>query len=232
MKTNQNMVRKMGNYNVVQRTQDGYFDANALLYQWNETHDSKRRDMNEFLGSKSTEEFISTIYEKEKPKSENPDFGDFQIVIKGKKRGLKDGGSLPASVWMHPLLFIDFAMWINPRFKYDVLKFVYDEMIKYRHEAGDGYRALGAAISKIVPQDFMQTAMKKIGEALNWIIFNRHESGLRNQYGEEGKQRELSQLERKLTDLINEGFITSYEQVLNYLKRMYKEKHYPKIFAA
>lgn len=31
---------------------------------------------------------------------------------------------------MHPLLFIDFAMWLNPAFKYDVLKFVYDELRK------------------------------------------------------------------------------------------------------
>ena len=45
-----------------------------------------------------------------------------------------------AGTWMHPLLFIDFAMWINPSFKYDVLKFVYDRMLMYRNEAGDAYR--------------------------------------------------------------------------------------------
>lgn len=38
---------------------------------------------------------------------------------------------------MHPMLFIDFAMWINPEFKYDVIKFVHDEMIRYRNEAGE-----------------------------------------------------------------------------------------------
>lgn len=36
---------------------------------------------------------------------------------------------------MHPLLFIDFAMWLNPAFKVKVLKFVYDELIKFRNLA-------------------------------------------------------------------------------------------------
>ena len=119
MKTNQNMLRKMGNYEVVQRTKDGYFDANALLHKWNKTPEHTQRKMEDFLSSGNTKEFIKTIAEREKPKGEISLIGDFQIVIKGKKRALKEGGSLPASVWMHPLLFIDFAMWINPSFKYE-----------------------------------------------------------------------------------------------------------------
>ena len=39
---------------------------------------------------------------------------------------LKTRGKYNGGTWMHPMLFIDFAMWINPSFKYDVLKFVYD----------------------------------------------------------------------------------------------------------
>ena len=41
MKTNQEMVRKMGNFNVVQRTSDGYFNATYLLKQWNDNAKSK-----------------------------------------------------------------------------------------------------------------------------------------------------------------------------------------------
>ena len=36
MKTNQNMIRKMGNFDVIQRTKDGFFNATTLLKQWNE----------------------------------------------------------------------------------------------------------------------------------------------------------------------------------------------------
>lgn len=132
---------------------------------------------------------------------------------------------------MSPLLFIDFAMWINPSFKVKVLKFVYDEMIKYRNEAGDAYNKLGSAVSKIVRKDFMPQAMQKVGEALNWIVFNEHERNIRNQYGEEKKQRELYELERKVADLINEGFIKNYDQMITYLKNIYRHKYLSAVFS-
>ncbi len=133
---------------------------------------------------------------------------------------------------MHPLLFIDFAMWLNPTFKVKVLKFVSDEMIRYRNDAGDAYLKLSSAVMKIVPRDFMPKAMKKIAEALNWVIFNEHESGIRNKHGEESKQRELFHLESKVTDLINEGFITSYDQLLKYLRKQWNNNWQPKVLQA
>ena len=121
-------------------------------------------------------------------------------------------------------------MWINPEFKYDVLKFVYDQMIHYRNEAGDAYKELSSAIMKIVPSDFMPQAMRKVGEALNWIVFNAHEKMLRNKYGDESKMRSLFQLERKVADLINDGFIRRYDDLLNYLRKQYNKMNYPKVF--
>lgn len=123
-------------------------------------------------------------------------------------------------------------MWINPSFKYDVIKFVYDEMIRYRNEAGDAYRELSSAIMKIVPKDFMPKAMQKIGEALNWVVFNQHEKMLRNKFGDEKKQRELCQLEKKVADLINEGFITSFDNLISYLRNQYQKRNYPPVFLA
>lgn len=35
MKTNQIMVRPMGDFEVTQRTKDGFFNATELLKQWN-----------------------------------------------------------------------------------------------------------------------------------------------------------------------------------------------------
>ena len=118
----------------------------------------------------------------------------------------------------------------NPSFKYDVLKFVYDEMIKYRNEAGDAYTRLGTAVSKIVQKDFMPKAMQKIGEALNWIVFNEHERNIRNQYGDESKQRELYELEKKVSELINDGFIKTYEQLITYLRNVYSRRQIPAVF--
>jgi len=215
MKTNQEMIRKMGNFNVIQRTKDGMFNATDLLKQWNNQSCSERK-MDNFFASHKTNEFINTIIEREKLNTPK--------MVYLKTRGKKGG------TWMHPMLFIDFAMWINPEFKYDVIKFVHDEMIRYRNEAGDAYRELSSAVMKIVPNDFMPKAMRKIGEALNWIIFNDHERLLRNKHGDESKQRELWQLEKKVADLINEGFITSYDPLINYLRKLYNKKNNPAVF--
>jgi len=132
MKTSANISRKMGDFEVIQRTKDGYFDANHLLRQWNEAHPKKRnRQIDRFLNSTKTKEFIEeiqTIENQHVPKSVDV---DFQVVIRQKGRAKKNAGRTPDKVWMHPCLYIDFAMWLNPRFKYHVIQFVYD---KFRQE--------------------------------------------------------------------------------------------------
>jgi hypothetical protein len=219
----------MGNYDIIQRTSDSYFDANALLRQWNQSANNPQRKMEVFLESPNTKEFVEALTEENNLGQNCPKI-DIQAVKKSRTKEKGKAGRPVEQVWMHPYLFIKFAMWINPRFEVKVIRFVYDEMIKYRHEAGDEYKLLSTAIRKIVPADFMQAAIKKIAEALNWIVFNAHESGIRNKFGDEQKQRELSALEKKVSDLISEGFLTEYSQVVGYLRKLYHEKNYPKIF--
>lgn len=178
MKTNQEMVRYIDNFSVIQRTSDGYFDANGLLSQWNSVEGNPERSMKRFLDSPKTNEFIKALINDESQRTKMQ-FPDIQSVKSVKSRTLKDGSKTIGQVWMHPLLFIKFAMWINPTFEVKVLRFVYDEMIRYRNDAGDAYKELSSAVMKIVPSHFMPKAMQKIGEALNWIIFNSHEKMLR-----------------------------------------------------
>ena len=234
MKSNQEMIRPMGNFNVIQRTSDGYFNATHLLRQWNEnakskpvnSTDLKERRLDAFWDSTNLDQLMSEIAENELNfKSQN--FGDLKNALSKTCRGKKNGGT-----WMHPVLFIKFAMYLSPRFEYHVLKFVADEMIRYRNDAGDAYKQLSSAVMKIVPRDFMPTAMKKIAEALNWVIFNEHESGIRNKHGEENKQRELFHLETKVTDLINEGFIRSFDQLEEYLRSQWRKNWTPKVLQA
>lgn len=234
MKTNQEMVRKMGNFNVVQRTSDGYFNATYLLKQWNDnaksksvnSTDLKTRDLDNFWKSTNLDLLMSEIAKNELGfKSRN--FGDLKNALSKACRGKKNGGT-----WMHPILFVKFAMYLSPRFEYHVLKFVADEMIRYRNEAGDAYRELSSAVQKIVPKGFMPVSMKKVGEALNYVVFNQHEKMLRNKQGDEKKQRELWQLEKKVADLINEGFITSFDNLIAYLRKQYSKRNSPSVFLA
>lgn len=224
MKTNQDMIRTMGMFQVIQRTSDGYFNATHLLRQWNETYFTEQRRIDKFWDCTHLDKLMSEIAENEL-NFKSPNFGELKNVLSRACRGKKNGGT-----WMHPILFIKFAMYLSPRFEYHVLKFVADEMIRYRKDAGDAYKELSSAVMQIVPKDFMPKAMRKIAEALNWIVFDNHERMMRNKQGEESKQLELFQLEKKVSDLIDEGFITSYEDLLLYLRKLYIKKNSPGVF--
>jgi len=214
MKTNQLMTRPMGQFKVIQRTLDGMFNATDLLTQWNKAS-GQQKQISHYTDNATTQEFMQALMNEEDIKERK------SVLLQN--RG-KNGGT-----WMHPFLFLDFAMWINPTFKVKVIKFVYDEMIKYRNDAGDAYRDLGCAVGKIVNKSFMPVAMSNISKAINYCVFNAHETMLRNKEGDENKMRDLWQLERKVADLIDEGFINSYDKVMNYLRGVWRNRYTPRI---
>lgn len=219
MKTNQVLTRPMGQFNVEQRTKDGMFNATSLLKQWN-TASGQQKQMIHYFDNNATDEFVNALMTEENFTQRN------SVYVKSRAREDRGGGT-----WMHPIMFIDFAMWLNPAFKVKVLKFVYDQLLKYRNDAGDAYRELGASIQNIVPKDFMSKAMSKVAEALNWIVFGTHEKMLRNK-SDESTMRELFELERKVADLINEGFIRDYDSLIAYLRKRYIDRNSPKVFDA
>lgn len=193
MITNQVMKRPMGNFLVEQRTKDSMFNATNLLKQWNEASGEKK-EITKFFDNDNTKEFISALMEEEKLNTQNSAYL--------KARG-KNGGT-----WMHPILFVKFAMWLNPRFEVQVIKFVYDQMLKYRNEAGDAYKELGKAIGKIVSKKFMPVAMCKVAKAINYVVFNEHEHEMRNKHGEDLNNTSYSIWNAKLPCLSMMGFFT------------------------
>ena len=247
MKTNQNMIRKMNAFDVTQRTRDGFFNATLLISQWNEAVKAHKKlfsnsadnqavliggnsphlgnpsihgtlsqkEIKDYLFNNSTKDFIQTIIDKENLTSEN----DVCKTARGKYGG----------TWMHPMLFIDFAMWLNPSFKYDVIRFVYDKMILYRTNACDAYKELSSAVASIVDKSFISQAMQRVSKGMNYIVFDEHQIGARNLYGSEEKQEELWLLEKKVADLINEGFITTFDGLIAYLRKLWKDKNVPKV---
>lgn len=218
MKTNQNLIRRMGEFEVTQRTSDGMFNATSLLKQWNEFAGSQKQ-MIHFMDNNATKEYIEVIENDLDSKERN------SVLLQS--RG-KNGGT-----WMHPYLFIDFAMWLNPKFKLQVIKFVYDELIKYRNEAGDAYKEMCSAIAGIAnKKESASVAITKVAKALNYIVYNAHEAEIRNKQAEESKVKELAELEKDIAKLINRRFITSYDQLIKYLRQLWSEKYLPKELVA
>lgn len=215
----------MGAFEVTQRTSDGYFCATALAKAWNETMPDARREIDNFWKSTNLSDLMSEIAENELG-LKSVDFTYLKSRLSKTHKG-KNGGT-----WLHPVLFLKFAMYLSPRFEYHVLKFVSDQMIQYRNDAGDAYRELSAAIAKIVEPNLIATAMRQTAEAINWCVFNQHETAIRNKHGEERKMRQLFELERKVASLIEDGFIKSHVEVIEYLKKQWYKNNSPEIFTS
>lgn len=213
MKTNQIMIRPMGDFKVIQRTKDAFFNATDLLKQWN-GFSGQQKQMVHYTDNSSTEEFIKALISEEMFKERN------SVLIQS--RG-KNGGT-----WMHPLLFIDFAMWLNPTFKVKVLKFVYDEMIKFLNLAGDAYPSMCKAVSSILPDNLFKQKVKDLAKSLNIIVYGKHESEMRNKIGDEAKIRELYELELQIAQWIDLGFIKDYNSLKSTLTKLYYRK-YPNV---
>lgn len=210
----------MGVFQVEQRTSDGFFNATALMRQWNETHPGKKRDIDNFWKSTNLVELMSEIAENEL-NLRSVDFTDLRLRLSKTSRG-KNGGT-----WMHPVLFIKWAMYLNTRFEYHVLRFVADQMIQYRKDAGDAHKAMCSALSGIASKG---NIYREVSTAINFVVFNHHEKMMRNKVGEENSQRELLELEKLIAALVNDGFLKSVDDIKNYLRKKWREKWEPKMF--
>ena len=207
MKTNVNMIRKIDNFDVLQRTSDGMFYATGLLKQWNESTGMDKK-INHYLELSSTKEFFDCL-ESEAVITAS---ADNQIVTSVK------GGKVQGT-WMHPYMFIDFAMWLNPRFKAKVIKFVYDNLVAFRHSAGDGYINSCRNLSKLEDVDYSQFA-----KGCNYVIFGTHFKDIRNTATAE-QLADLNALQTKLDTLIEYGAIKNFEDCMNVLRQEYKKNH-------
>lgn len=201
------MIRHMGGLEVHQRTDTGMFNATSLLKEWNRKNKSKK-EVSKFIALEQTKEFLSVLIEEESLHTHKPAY-----VNSKASRGDKAG------TWMHPFLFIKFAMWINPKFEYSVIKFVYDELIKARHEAGDMYRSLSASGMKLPGYNFSEVA-----KALQWIAFNTTGKNLR-QTGTQDQLKDLADTQTKLSFAIDMGFIKTYPQLLEVMREMWRDKY-------
>ena len=58
---------------------------------------------------------------------------------------------------------------LNPKFEYQVVKFVYDELIKNRHDAGDNYIKMTLALFSL--PNFTQNELSIVNKGIRCIVF-------------------------------------------------------------
>lgn len=196
----------MGSFDVKQRTKDGMFNATELVKQWNKVEGNPKRDLSKFWEQRQTKEFLEVL------------MVDDEFLNTPKKGYLKTRGKY-GGTWMHPYLFIKFAMWISPRFELNVIKFVHDQLIEFRHDAGDNYKKLAASASILSGVDY-----SRLAKAVNWIVFGKHAKELR-QTATEKQLKELAEVQKQVSFAIDMGMIKDFDGLLALMRRMYNQKH-------
>ena len=124
MKTQQIMKRVLGGTIIRQNHKTLMFSASDMMSLF------PTKNMANWVKSKATVNFIDTIMIREGLDKNSV------IWSSGKKRGDNAG------TWLHPLLAVDLAMWLDVNFKYDVLVWVTDHLCINRDSAGNTYKEM------------------------------------------------------------------------------------------
>jgi len=85
--------------------------------------------------------------------------------------------------WMHPKMFIDFAMWVSVEFKSIVIDYVLDGLIQSRNDAGDYYNEMSAEI--------LNTHLEFYGTKPNPSIYISEANRIKKLLGLKSKDRNL-----------------------------------------
>jgi len=130
MKTEVTMKRQLFGHDISQKSKSEFFSATDLVKagnKWRILNGLEPFSMSEWLRQKGTKEFISKLEDQ---------FGN--VKISGKGRG--------KHTWVHPYLFIDMALAINPELKIQVYSWLFDKLIEYRNHSGDSYKKMCGAL--------------------------------------------------------------------------------------
>jgi len=175
MKTNQIMKRKFYSSEVSQRTKDSFFNATELIRSYNSIS-SKQKDLSDFWDNKGTDTFIEAL-ENELLNSNTAN----SPYLKTYETTRGNGGG----TWMHPYLFVKFAMWLSPELEVKIIKWVYDNLIEYRNQAGDYYREMCEAIAEKYKEFYESNpdplVFVKEAQILNSLVFGKSDTNQRNE---------------------------------------------------
>lgn len=177
MKTTVLMKRVLFDCEIEQNNQNEFFSATDLLKAGNKWRVSQGLDFLKFEDWKnktSTKDFIKQLEAETNQK----------VIISGRGRG--------HHTWVHPYIFIDLALWINPKLKIEVYKWLFDHLIEYRNRSGDSYKKMsGALFMTISNKTNFEKELKDIANRIknvcnvdDWNCANEEQLKLRNRIHE------------------------------------------------
>jgi len=130
MRTQVIMKRELFGCEISQQSKTEFFSATELVKagnKWRLANGLNGFNLSQYLKSNSFVEFKTELENK---------YGN--VMSSGRGRS--------SNTWVHPLLFIDIALALNPKLKIEVYEWLFDNLIKFRNDSGDSYKEMSAAI--------------------------------------------------------------------------------------
>lgn len=118
----------------------------------------------------------------------------------------------------NPYIWVMLALELNPEIYAIVVIWLTDSLILKRIEAGDKYNDLCRSASKFKDVDY-----SKIAKALNYIVFNIHETLIRDKASQE-ELKEINDIQKSLSFAIDMGYIKSFDALMSEMRRIWKIK--------
>lgn len=184
MQTAQIMVRELRGLPIRQNHKTGMFNANDLLDIYNKSNPESPKRLDHYLKAQASEEYIDFL--NNKYGKIEPEGGFLNTPKRGylNSTGLAlttNRGRVNGGTWMHPHLFIDFAMWISVEFKDWAISCVADKLIEYRDEAGDTFKEVNAALTILENPRQLQSVYIQEAKMINEMVFGDPHGGKRNE---------------------------------------------------
>lgn len=156
MKTNQILQRDFFGGIVKQEHLTGFFCINDLTiiankYRKNQGLPEGRFD--KYKDSKASKEFFLALMKQE-------DKADIIRTKRGK------GGD----TWVHPLVLMDYMMWLSPDFKVKAYQWLYDNLTVFRDERGESYKKLSSIIQHKVKASTVGLVMSQIAINIKSVL--------------------------------------------------------------
>lgn len=136
MKTAVIMNRTLLGELVRQNSQDKMFNANDMHKVGNEhrkQNELSKKQLASYFTLEATSDLINAICLEENISIDQ---------VKKSKKG-KFGGT-----WVHPVLFIDLAMWYSPKLRVKIISWVLDGLLEARNESGESFKGMMSALSR------------------------------------------------------------------------------------
>lgn len=234
MKTNVTLMSRSRNLfgiTIRQETKTSFLsltDLQTAYAELRKTNGLSDRRVTDILGSSANAERVYFILKKrDSIKTDFPAFMEsveskgLTTVLKENNYYITKGRGENKSTLCDPYIWALIAMEMNPMLYAEVITWLTDKLILNRIDAGDMYRDLSAAVSRFNNVDY-----SRLAQALNHIVFGKHETGIRNK-GTESELSELHLLESNLAFSINSEFLTSFEEVMSHLRKVWSKKYNP-----